>query len=274
MMAAVPGVRTAEEAAAIVRAVKFAPIGERGVTLDELEAKGFINAERVAESVLHRRSGRFGAARIRRELQDKGLDLETVQHAVERLRATEFERAREVWRRRFGEPAPDAAGRAKQMRFLAARGFGADAIRRVVGGAGDDEALFDWLDPQAPPEETAGELHVEALGGGRWLRLQEQGRVADRPHTGEALLGFHRDAQQFELCWVDSFHTGSAMMLSVGAVRADGVISVTGSYAAGGERWGWRTELRLEPTLTVRAVNISPAGEEHPAIESRWTRVS
>lgn len=131
-----------------------------------------------------------------------------------------------------------------------------------------------WLDPQAPPEETAGELHVEALGGGRWLRLQEQGRVADRPHTGEALLGFHRDAQQFELCWVDSFHTGSAMMLSVGAVRADGVISVTGSYAAGGERWGWRTELHLEPTLTVRAVNISPAGEEHPAIEARWTRVS
>jgi regulatory protein len=113
--------------------------GELARTLDELEAKGFISAERVAESVMHRRSGRFGAARIRRELQDKGLDLETVQHAVERLRATEFERAREVWRRRFGEPAPDAAGRAKQMRFLAARGFGADAIRRVVGGAGDDD---------------------------------------------------------------------------------------------------------------------------------------
>ena len=113
--------------------------GELARTLDELEAKGFISADRVAESVLHRRSGRFGAARIRRELQDKGLDLETVQHAVERLRATEFERAREVWRRRFGEPAPDAAGRAKQMRFLAARGFGADAIRRVVGGAGVDD---------------------------------------------------------------------------------------------------------------------------------------
>ena len=103
--------------------------GELARTLDELEAKGFISAERVAESVMHRRSGRFGAARIRRELQDKGLDVETVQRAVERLRATEFERAREVWRRRFGEPAPDAAG----------RGFGADAIRRVVGGAGDDD---------------------------------------------------------------------------------------------------------------------------------------
>ena len=113
--------------------------GELARTLDELEAKGFINAERVAESVLHRRSGRFGAARIRRELQDKGLDLETVQHAVERLRATEFERAREVWRRRFGEPAPDAAGRAKQMRFLAARGFGVETVRRIISGNSEDD---------------------------------------------------------------------------------------------------------------------------------------
>ena len=34
-------------------------------------------------------------------------------------------------------PAPDAAGRARQMRFLASRGFGTEAIRRVVSG-GDD----------------------------------------------------------------------------------------------------------------------------------------
>jgi regulatory protein len=38
------------------------------------------------------------------------------------------------------EPASDAASRAKQMRFLASRGFGAEAIRRVVTGADDDES--------------------------------------------------------------------------------------------------------------------------------------
>ena len=111
--------------------------GELARVLDELEAKGFISAERVAESVLHRRASRFGTSRIRRELQDKGLDAETVQASVERLQATEFERAREVWRRKFAEPAPDAAGRARQMRFLAARGFGPETIWRVVSGAGD-----------------------------------------------------------------------------------------------------------------------------------------
>ena len=63
---------------------------------------------------------------------------ETVQLAVARLQATELERAREVWRKKFREPASDVASRAKQMRFLASRGFGAEAIRRVVAGA--DEA--------------------------------------------------------------------------------------------------------------------------------------
>jgi regulatory protein len=106
--------------------------------LDELQAKGFINEQRVVESVLHRRAGKLGAARIRQELQGKGLDPEAVRQAVAQLQGTEVERAREVWRRKFGEPPADAAARAKQMRFLAARGFGAETIRRVVSGADDD----------------------------------------------------------------------------------------------------------------------------------------
>ena len=130
-----------------------------------------------------------------------------------------------------------------------------------------------WLDPTALPEVTAGELHVSALFGGRWLRLEQLGTCMGKPHAGEMLLGFHKDGGEFELCWADSFHTGTAMMLSTGKPRPDGVIAVTGSYAAGAERWGWRTELHPGPQLTVRAFNITPAGEEFPAIESVWTRI-
>jgi regulatory protein len=57
---------------------------------------------------------------------------------VEQLRASEVERAREVWRKKFGAPAADAAERAKHMRFLATRGFGGDAIRKVLSGAFED----------------------------------------------------------------------------------------------------------------------------------------
>ncbi len=112
--------------------------GELQLALDELQAKGFISEQRVVESVVHRRSARLGAGRVKQELQAKGVGAEAVAEAVDRLRGTETERAREVWRKKFGEPAADLAGRAKQMRFLAARGFGAEAIRRVVRGADDD----------------------------------------------------------------------------------------------------------------------------------------
>lgn len=112
--------------------------GALAKALDELQAKGFINEQRVVESVLNRRSAKFGTARIRQELQGKGLASEAVQDAVAQLRATEVARAREVWRKKFGEPALDAAERGKQMRFLASRGFGGDAIRKVVSGGDDD----------------------------------------------------------------------------------------------------------------------------------------
>lgn len=105
--------------------------------LDDLQAKDFISEARVVESVINRRAGRFGAARIRHELQGKGLAPEAVADAVSSLKASEVERAREVWRKKFGAPAPDAAARGKQMRFLAARGFGSEAIRRVVSQSED-----------------------------------------------------------------------------------------------------------------------------------------
>ena len=107
--------------------------------LDELQAKDFINEQRVVDSVVHRRAPKLGAQRIRQELQAKGLEPEAVAEAVEQLRTTEVDRARAVWRKKFGDPPADAVERAKQMRFLATRGFGGDAIRKVVSGSSDED---------------------------------------------------------------------------------------------------------------------------------------
>jgi regulatory protein len=111
--------------------------GQIARALDELQAKGFLDEQRVVDSLVHRRAGRLGAARIRQELQAKGLDAQKVADALEGLKASETERAREVWRRKFGAPPADAAERARQSRFLAARGFGGEAIRQVLSGAGE-----------------------------------------------------------------------------------------------------------------------------------------
>ncbi len=106
--------------------------GEVARVLDELQARGFIDHERVAESVVYRKAGKLGGMRIRQELQAKGIEPQHVAQAVAGLGAGEVDRAREVWRRKFGTPAQDANERARQARFLAARGFDGDVIRRVL----------------------------------------------------------------------------------------------------------------------------------------------
>ena len=106
--------------------------------LDDLQAKGFLSEERVAASVLRQRAARLGDRRLRQELHTKGLDAQTVAEALESLRGTEPARAHEVWQRKFGQPATDPAGRARQMRFLLTRGFAMDVVRRVVQGADVD----------------------------------------------------------------------------------------------------------------------------------------
>ena len=112
--------------------------GTLAQALDELQAKGFISEQRVIESVLHRRAAKLGTARIKQELQGKGLDPLAVSEALAGLKGSERERAQAVWRKKFSSPPVDAQAAAKQMRFLAARGFGGDIIRRVVAGADDD----------------------------------------------------------------------------------------------------------------------------------------
>ena len=112
--------------------------GALAKALDTLQAKDFINEGRVVESVVHRRSAKLGAARIKQELQSKGLEPETIAQAVQQLRGSDLERAQEVWRKKFGSPPVNATERSKQMRFLASRGFGGDTIHRVVSGAQDD----------------------------------------------------------------------------------------------------------------------------------------
>ena len=100
--------------------------------LDWLVAHKYLSDERFVESRVSARSRKQGTLRIKLELSRHGLALEPAQAAA--LRETEFARAQALWQRKFGEVASEPKLRAKQARFLAARGFAADVVRRVVGG--------------------------------------------------------------------------------------------------------------------------------------------
>jgi len=105
--------------------------------LDWLEAQRYQSDARFIESRVNARAGKLGQMRIKQELAQHGVALDA--ETALQLRQTELARAREVWRRRFGDTPPsEAAERARQMRFLAARGFAGDVVRRVVGDREDD----------------------------------------------------------------------------------------------------------------------------------------
>lgn len=98
--------------------------------LDWLEAQRYLSTERFAESRTHARASRYGNVRIRHELRQHGAALSA--EAAQALNESELERARAVRLRKFPEPACTSTEQAKQARFLSARGFSADVVRRVV----------------------------------------------------------------------------------------------------------------------------------------------
>ena len=104
-----------------------------------LTAHGYLSQQRFVESRVNARQARFGNLRITRELQQHGVALDS--EAQQALRASEYDRARDVWQRRYGAGGPpqDAAARVRQMRFLTGRGFSPEVIRRVLRAPSSDD---------------------------------------------------------------------------------------------------------------------------------------
>lgn len=107
--------------------------------LDDFSKQGWLSETRAAEQLVHARRGRYGPARIRRDLEAKGVSAELVGSTVASLKEGEFEAAQAVWRKKFREPASNAAERARQARFLLGRGFSSEVITKLLRSAGREE---------------------------------------------------------------------------------------------------------------------------------------
>ncbi|KRD22186.1 MULTISPECIES: recombination regulator RecX [Acidovorax] len=124
-------------------ATKLAPHAESpeelAALLDLLVEQDWLSDQRAAQSLVHRRGPRLGAARLVRELRTRGVADELAREATAPLLATEVQRAREVWQRKFGQVPLDMKERSRQVRFLMARGFTLYAIQKAIGGDTEDE---------------------------------------------------------------------------------------------------------------------------------------
>lgn len=102
--------------------------------IEQLRAENYINDARLAQNFSSQNASRHGARRIAQKLQQRGIAAEHIRAALQDL-PDEFERACEVWRKKFNAPPQDAKNFAKQSRFLATRGFSFDTIARVIAAA-------------------------------------------------------------------------------------------------------------------------------------------
>lgn len=98
--------------------------------LDDLAARGWLSDSRYAEHAIRARSRRFGPLRLAQELRARGVDAESIEagfRAAGEEGASSIER---VWSSRFKASPLNEREKARQVRFLQARGFALDVIFR------------------------------------------------------------------------------------------------------------------------------------------------
>lgn len=108
--------------------------------LQELADQGWQSDARFAEALTRRDQVKHGIRRIEMTLRERGVDQALIEESLEALKDTEFERAYQVWYKRFGAAGLPQEPReyARQARFLASRGFGSDLVIRILEGQRPD----------------------------------------------------------------------------------------------------------------------------------------
>jgi regulatory protein len=102
------------------------------VVVDELAAGGYLSNERYAHAVSRQMAGRYSRRSIAGELKAKGIAAEDIATALAATGVDDDAALEALWRRRFGELPADDREKARQIRFLQARGFAVSAILKLL----------------------------------------------------------------------------------------------------------------------------------------------
>jgi regulatory protein len=134
--------------------------------LDALEAHGLLSDARAAHSLLVSRASRHGSRRLRQDMQARGLAPELIERTLASVADSEFDRARQLWQRRFGRAPQDLREHARQSRFLLGRGFAGDVVRRLlaqVRKAAAEDGPERWHeDAEGMPADPGADADADA----------------------------------------------------------------------------------------------------------------
>lgn len=127
------------------------------------------------------------------------------------------------------------------------------------------------------PDESPATAVVTSILAGRFLRIDYTWVYRGETQEGSLLVGGDRRTREVVVHWVDTWHMSDAVMQCRGGTNEDGSVSVRGSYQAPpGPDWGWRIDLFPKDEGGLRLVmhNVTPDGEEAPAVETNWARAA
>lgn len=136
-----------------------------------------------------------------------------------------------------------------------------------------------WFDPNKLEDESPISGTMKLILDDKFILHEYKGSFGEKPITGMAIYSYHLDLEKFQCAWIDSFHTGTAIMFSEGK-KGEKDISVLGTYAYVTpeieQHWGWRTNIELigDDEIMITAYNISPEGQESKATETIYRRVN
>ena len=113
---------------------KGAEVGQVEATLDELQARGFQDDDRFAQSLARTRAAAgYGPQRIRAELGTHGIEQGQIEAALDACEVDWDERACDVLARRYAaRDVADPGKRNKALAFLLRRGFDLGASRAAI----------------------------------------------------------------------------------------------------------------------------------------------
>ncbi len=103
--------------------------------LDELTALGFLSDARFAQAVVRQKQGGYSRRAIAETLKQKGVGADAAHAALADHPVDDTDALVALWRRRFGRAPADDREKARQVRFLQARGFALSAILRLLRAA-------------------------------------------------------------------------------------------------------------------------------------------
>lgn len=105
--------------------------------LDELGSIGLQSDRRTAEVLLVAKATVWGPRRLGFAMHQRGIPVPLASAILQVARAGELARAHALWNRRFGPTPGTHAEQLRQTRWLIARGFEPEVVRRVVRGTGE-----------------------------------------------------------------------------------------------------------------------------------------